>query len=187
MNAPDRITLGLHPDMPADWRAIPGFDGTYSIDPTGRVRSEPRFVTYRGSATRGVPARIVKPTMASGYAYVRLWKDGLCERVAVHRLVLLVFVGAPKADGMVAAHNDGNPRNNCVANLRWATAKENMADRVEHGTANRGERHGMSKLTSADVLRIRDDQRTNREIAPEYGIHPATVSRIKRRADWGWL
>jgi hypothetical protein len=125
--------------------------------------------------------------MASGYEYAALWKDGVKTRVGIHRLVLLAFVGNPPRPEMVAAHNDGDPRNNSLANLRWATAKENMADRLLHGTANRGERHGMAKLDRSAVLSIRSDLRTNAAIAKDYGIWPATVSRVKLRKDWGWM
>jgi len=31
-------------------------------------------------------------------------------------------------------HNDGDPHNNRVSNLRWGTASENALDAVRHGT-----------------------------------------------------
>lgn len=183
MNAPERLPLGLV--LAETWAPVPGFDGLYSVSTLGRVRSERRVVAYRGSM-RTVPERILRPGIASGYQVVRLWADGIQTHASVHRLVLEAFVG-PAPDGQQGAHNDGNSMNNAVTNLRWATPKQNMADRVAHGTANRGERHGMAKLTSAEVLAIRADQRTNRAIASELGIWPATVSRIKLRMDWAWL
>lgn len=190
MNAPEihpATPLGLWRDMPEEWRPIQGYEGMYSVSSHGRVRSEQRFVVYRGSAMRSVQRRIVKPTTASGYLFVRLWRDGIEQKASVHRLVLLAFIGEPNDEQLVCAHNDGNPTNNAAWNLRWATPKENMADRVIHGTSNRGERHGMAKLTRDDVLRIRSDSRSNAAIADEFSIWPATVSRIKRRIDWGWL
>ena len=63
-------------------------------------------------------------------------------------------------------------------------------DKVLHGRSNRGERHGMAKLT-ADA--VRDIRRRCREgepqkfIARAYGIRQQHVSEINRRVVWAWL
>lgn len=75
-------------------------------------------------------------------------------RWQVHILVLNAFVG-PCPPGMEACHNDGNPKNNNASNLRWDTHKNNLKDRIKHGTMNIGEKHGLSKLTWAKVAEIR--------------------------------
>lgn len=54
------------------------------------------------------------------------------------------------------AHGDGNTINNHVSNLRWATLKENQADRVLHGVDNRGERNGQCILTEEIVKKARE-------------------------------
>ncbi len=41
-----------------------------------------------------------------------------------------------------------------------------------------------AKLTAEDVARIRADTRLQREIAEEYGIHPAHVSKIRAGKKW---
>ena len=51
----------------------------------------------------------------------------------VHRLVCLAFMGAPKQDGLVVRHLDGNRTNNQAINLRWGTPIENSADMLAHG------------------------------------------------------
>lgn len=49
----------------------------------------------------------------------------------IHRAVLLAWVG-PCPDGMEGCHNDGNPENNSVDNLRWDTRSANQYDRWRH-------------------------------------------------------
>jgi hypothetical protein len=104
-----------------------------------------------------------------------------------HRLSCIMTYGPPPFLKAEAAHNCGvslclNPRH-----LRWATHKDNQADRVGHGTSNRGERCGSSKLTESQVRMIRDDNRTQKAIADQYGVCRQTISDIKNRKRWAWL
>jgi hypothetical protein len=59
-----------------------------------------------------------------GYQIVDLYKNGKGERKKVHRLVAQAFIPNPQKKKTVN-HKDGNPENNCVGNLEWATQKEN--------------------------------------------------------------
>lgn len=109
---------------------------------------------------------------------------------AVHRLVLLAFVG-PCPEGMECCHfPDRDPTNNALSNLRWDTKKANMADAEAHGTRIRGERQGLSKLTAAQVREIRRTcVRGHREfsrkaLAQKYGVTPENISAIVHRRTW---
>jgi hypothetical protein len=88
-----------------------------------------------------------------------------------------------------AAHSCGNGSNGCVTkgHLSWKTPTENNADRLIHGTSNRGEQHPMVKLSEDAVRLIYRDSRTYEVIAADHAISFVTVSDIKRRRSWFWL
>jgi hypothetical protein len=69
----------------------------------------------------------------SGYLRVTLCRPATKKAVLVHHLVLIAFVG-PRPEGFDGCHNDGNPANNCLDNLRWDTPSGNMRDKRKHGT-----------------------------------------------------
>jgi hypothetical protein len=116
------------------------------------------FVGTNGRVYKRVAAgrrHFLKPQpVGVGYLRVTLYPGP--RRVFVHRLVLEAFVG-PRPAGMQCCHGDGDRENNAASNLRWASAKANAADRDQHGTTRRGERHYKAKLTEAVVRLIRAD------------------------------
>lgn len=116
---------------PEEWRPVPGFEGSYEVSDRGRVRSLDRIVTDKAGTKRRYLGRMLALTEnRSGHLYVKL---GRANTLKVHRLVLEAFVG-PCPDGQVCCHNDGDPANNNLSNLRWDSHSENMRDRVSHGT-----------------------------------------------------
>lgn len=106
----------------------------------------------------------------------------VCERVH----------GAPPAPEYQAAHNCGKGHEGCInpRHLRWATGSENEADKLIHGTHNRGERHNMAKLTEDQVLDIRRRAgrgETQSALSREYGVRVGTIHFIVHRKTWWWL
>ena len=67
--------------------------------------------------------------MSKGYRTIGLWKNGFCKNICVHRLVAQAFIPNPENKPQID-HIDGNPLNNKVDNLRWVTAKENIANPI---------------------------------------------------------
>lgn len=117
-----------------------------------------------------------------GYATVR--KSGRDYRV--NRLVCEAFHGAPPI-GSHAAHDDGVRRNNQAGNLEWKTPAENEADKLRHGTYQRGEQAGFVKLTETQVKSIRRlvaKGFTQREVARRFNVSNENVSLIIRRRTW---
>lgn len=106
-----------------------------------------------------------------------------------HRVVCERTHGAPPTPKHHAAHLCGNGHLGCVAkrHLAWKTPAENVADKLVHGTHNRGERHNQAKLTTEQVKDIREGNETLSETASKYGISIGHVSSIRRRRTWRWL
>lgn len=154
-------------------KKIHGFDH-YFIDEYGNIYSD--FIKGK--------LRVKKHGMVKGYPKAVLAKRG-CRQVTayVHRLVLETFVG-PCPDGMVACHNDGNPLNNYVGNLRWDTHENNCRDKRKHGTENHGEKNGMAKYTDAvarKVKRMKKKGMTYGGISEKLGIPVPSVSTMVNR------
>jgi hypothetical protein len=76
----------------------------------------------------------MKPRARSTYGHlgVTLKRKDQEITMAVHRLVMLAFVG-PCPDGLNVCHNDGVATNNVLGNLRYDTPSSNSQDRVRHG------------------------------------------------------
>ena len=122
-----------------EWRAVPGYEGLYEVSSLGRVRSLDRVVyTVRYHAASG-PRRILgyylrARSNPAGYPMVDLQRDSKPTAMAVHAIVALAFLG-PRPDGYEVAHGNGDRADARLENLRYATPKENQADRYLHGTA----------------------------------------------------
>ena len=168
-----------------NWMPIEGFPG-YEVSDAGHVRSLDRV--SRGARLKG---RMMKPDVrARGYHAVVLRRDGKRFPRYIHRLVCSMFNGPTTGDKTQVAHYDGNPGNNCAANLRWATAAENCADRVRHGSDARGERNGKSVLTVEQVIEIRQryvDGETQVALAAEFGVYHTAVHKIVHRLSWACI
>lgn len=119
-----------------EWLPVPGWETEYLISNHGRVYSLPRYVPAGGS-TRLVGGRLLKLLQnPAGYYCVGLCRGGKRHNSFIHRMVIETFLGPPPFDGAWCCHNDGNPKNNRIDNLRWDTPSGNWLDTVKHGTHN---------------------------------------------------
>ncbi len=115
---------------------------------------------------------------------------GRMNKQGVHRLVCEVMYGPAPTPKHHAAHSCGKGYLGCVAkkHLRWATVKENHADKFGHGTLNWGERSPRAKLTAEQIRDIRSRPDCPRQqLATEYGIRKSYVSDIRYRRVWAHL
>lgn len=131
-----------------EWKPIEGYDGRYEISNYGRVKSlDSRHPKHH--------SKIMKPWEGNKkYLYIDLRGDNKRKTYAIHRLVLDAFI-EKNPGGKQCAHWDGNPQNNHVSNLRWATAKENIEDRKRHGRTANGVNQGSAKLDEKCVKTIK--------------------------------
>lgn len=125
--------LGVSLPIEEQWRPVPGYEGLYEVSDQGRVRSLPRNFVRKDGRRYNREGRIRKVSWdSSGHAQVQLYRDDKADMQLVHRLVLRAFVGEPPT-GLIGCHNDGDPSNNSVGNLRWDTHLSNNLDTVQHG------------------------------------------------------
>lgn len=154
----------------------------------GTMRGEPQKFVEMAASYEGDDC-LIWPYSKSGNGYGDIRRKG--RRYLVHRLVCEAVHGSPPSASHEAVHSCGNGHLGCVNpnHLSWATHKQNMSDMVKHGTSPRGTRHGMSKLTERQVLRIhkmRGDL-PNVKIAQQFGVTEGTVRDIHSGRNWGWL
>jgi|Wag4MinimDraft_6_1082665.scaffolds.fasta_scaffold02228_9 hypothetical protein len=109
------------------------------------------------------------------------------RKFRAHRLSYITHVG-PIPQGMVICHKCDNPPCINPEHLFLGTQADNLKDARQKGRMKapnpRGERHGLAKLNAEKVAAIRSDQRTQREIAKEYGVHQTTIKNIKLNRTW---
>lgn len=167
------------------WKDIPSYEGLYQVSTHGHVKSLARMIMGRGGWPQPWAERILRPDVSkTGHLYVRLCHSGHSKKYAIHRLVLLTFIGSPPSHQQETRHYDGDPQNNQLTNLYWGSSKENKADRERHGTVPRGAKNGRTRLTENQVLAIRNDSRDNYIVAAEYGLYRSHITKIRLRHIW---
>lgn len=172
----------LYQPLAEEWRPIPGHP-RHEANSHGRVRS---IGGGLGRAKRPRMSKLTRRYRPSGHLSHLAAKMGDGVGRAVHRLVLLSFVGLPPYE-TEGCHNDGNPENNHICNLRWDTRTGNMQDKVLHGTSKIGRRWGElnhnATITDAQVAEIRANPPKwggRKAMAEQYGIARETLNRIIR-------
>lgn len=89
--------------------------------------------------------------------------------------------------GVVVMHSCDNRLCCNPAHLKLGSQADNMTDMKAKGRRKgigSGQANGRAKLTIKQVVAIRSDVRGKRTIAPEYGISPAQVQRIRNGFQW---
>ena len=157
-------------------KAIPSYEGLYSVTKDGRVFSH-RNNIYLKAADRGW-----------GYLGVCLSKKSKLKTINIHRLVACAYIENPESKPEVN-HINGNKKDNNVENLEWATCKENVNHGIRLGLCShaKGEKSGRSKLTEKDVLQIKkllSEGLTPNEIAKDYQVGARTIRHIRSGDTW---
>lgn len=132
---------------------------------------------------------LIYPFARKDTGYGHFQEDG--KEIYAHRFMCELVHGAPPSDGYETAHSCGQGHEGCVSprHLRWATRKENLADRQQHGTLNIGTLNGSSILNEDQVRHIRRLLGTipQTEIAEQFGVSRGAISDISRGKNWSWL
>ena len=167
------------------WKPIKGYEGLYEVSNLGEVRSFRR---------KGAKGGILKPAEnRNGRLFVNLHLNNKGKVKKIHRLVAEAFVPNPEGKPEVN-HIKGNPKNNHVDNLEWATSLENQ----EHAKRLRlnvylGEEHPKAKLNNRQVRVMKHILKenwygiTNLSISKIFGVAPSTISDIKSGYTWSHI
>lgn len=155
-----------------------GSDGTFwsrlELGP-GRPTSKQRF----GKSWKLLTGKV----RSDGRVKVTISNEIVKEEHWLGRLLLEVFVGECP-DGMECCHNDGNPGNCWLDNLRWDTHLNNILDKINHGT------HGF-KLVEAQVVEIIDlchsKVLSDAELSKKFKVSISCIRAITRGWQWKHL
>lgn len=113
------------------------------------------------------------------------------RNIIASRYVCMISHGEPPTPKHEAAHSCGKGHEGCVTkkHLSWKTRKENKDDELTHGTRNRGERQGNSKLSRSQVMEIREAKGKEgpTSLAKRFGISTGQIWRIQTGQHWHWL
>lgn len=120
-----------------------------------------------------------------GYGCFTMRPAGI-RAVRAHRLSWEIYCAAITPAQHVL-HRCDNPI--CVNpdHLFLGDQRSNMDDKVSKARQDRGDQHGMHKLSEQDARAIKADPRKHAEIASQYGVSYVTVSDIKRGRSWRHL
>lgn len=121
------------------WKSIKDFNGLYEVSSYGKVRSldrvildkNKRKIRLKGKELYFTKSKIDEKSHLSRFS-VQLWKNNKTYLRFVHRLVAETFIPNPE-NKQTINHIDGNPLNNHVENLEWATYSENQKHAYKYG------------------------------------------------------
>lgn len=122
------------------WKDVVGYEGLYQVSNLGRVKSLPKNAGFRKQAEKQSAIFMDR----QGYCKVNLYKNNAHRQCYVHILVATAFLPNNENKPQVN-HIDGDKSNNCVENLEWCTAKENVIHSYTIGlkSGKKGKDHPM--------------------------------------------
>jgi len=171
------------------FKILPEWPG-YGVDTDGYLWSclvpGPGFGKFKNKWTRLKS----NSTSSNGRIIIGLSNGKIQVKKQLHRLIIETFIG-PCPEGLETCHNNGNHTDNRLSNLRYGTHKQNMADKIKHGTSVRGDRHPISKLDVKKVREIRlliqKGEKNLGQIANLFGVDRTIISRIRDKRAWYWV
>jgi hypothetical protein len=142
------------------------------------------------SIWKGEPQILKGGIDKDGYRKFVLIDDTGSRRYVRRSSLMCAAYHGPRPTGKEVRHLDGSRDNDAPSNLVWATHAENCADKLGHGTAQRGVRNGNGKLTEEQAREAKSRLATGehpKEICKDYGVSFGAIYNIKYGRTWVWL
>lgn len=153
------------------WKPVVGFEGYYSVSNRGRVWSHHSNRLLKLNPSQG------------GYVQVHLSVGGVATKRPVHRLVAQAFIPNPEKKPTVNHINEIKTDND-VANLEWATIKEQNVHgtRIERAMAHTDWKARSEKMDYQSIALKHDYHEINRkQMKPvlQYDMHGTFIARYE--------
>lgn len=158
-----------------EWKPIPMFEGRYLTSAKGEVLSHPnpkngrKWIVLRQS---------INPM---GYPTVSISINSIRKTYLVHRLVAMSFLESKGSDKNYVNHINGIKSDNCIYNLEWCSASENIQHAFDTGlkVGVRGEKNNWCSITDINVIDIFNSNLSRMDLSVLYGINIGTIDNIK--------
>jgi len=166
------------------WKDIPGYEGKYQASALGHIKSLERTVhssNQYSSFDFTLKARLLQPGKRDKCGHLSVVLNDPRKSFGVNQLVMLAFAGEPPS-GCCVLHNNGDPADNRLSNLRYDTQSENVIDVFRQGRA-------WKKLSAEDAEQIKFGlccKISCRELGEMYGVTHQTISKIKNGVRFTW-
>lgn len=169
-----------------EWKAIPGYEGSYEASTLGRIRSLDRLNYMKnrwGSINeRKILGRVLKGDVCgSGYFKVTLCQDGKKNLSAmIHRLIAITFISNPEGKKQVN-HINGIKTDNKAENLEWISNKEN----IKHSRQvlkSKGKRFTIDQVI--EIIKLSNSGMMTKTIAKKYKTERQTISAMLTGYSW---
>jgi len=165
------------------WKDVKGYEGIYQISNLGRLKVKLKF-----RKCRSYNEKTLNPSKdKDGYLRTALTKNGKKQMKIMHRLVAETFL-ENNLNYPVVNHINGIKDDNRVENLEWCSVLQNNIHAIKSGLkkSKKGENHHMCKLSSKDVLDIKENKYNlfQRQLALKYNISQTQISRILNNKRW---
>ena len=171
------------PQDTEEWKELPEYED-FDVSNFGRVRLA--RISHLRKRMLKVGSLLKSHTDQDNYQRLGFVWEKTRKDFYVHNLVLMTFVG-PRPEGCQGCHNDGNPQNNHISNLRWDTCRANKHDSILHGTWAKGTKIHLAKLTEGDIPKIyqlREEGLSQEAIGKIVGVNQTKISDVLNNKTW---
>lgn len=169
-----------HSPVDIEWRSCPSLFG-HEVSEYGHLR---RVVELDNHSSRYPAGRMYSFGLAGkGYPFYSVKVGDKRKNFYAHKLVAEAFIGE-QPPGTEVAHNDNDKLNSHYTNLRYASPKENNADKIAHGTYVYGDNHPFVKLKTEhadEVMAMRRAGLSQRLIGERLSVSQTAVGRFIQR------